>query len=235
MKNKTTELSAETKELSEICKCFQLWFQFLGKLHLVAETEKELKENIALLRFIKTDISFSYKSRKAPWSQQMAFLAGKGDISLSREVSFEEVKDLLEPLNVSCECGNPATVILNCSCGNYVWCQDCVDSCIFWNHADHDCSPECCAQEHKAPAITLTELETMVDPLNIEMKKSHSLKYRDVFVVFVHLKTASELFEEMRWVASNRYSAVLDQNGKEIDFFNDFRVRDNYPQLRMFV
>lgn len=67
---------------------------------------------------------------------------------------------------------------------------------MFWDHADHECSPECCKQGHFIEG-SATELEASLSPIEIlveeEMNNKDNIYYN--FIVKVRQKTETEIEE----------------------------------------
>lgn len=216
------------KEAIEVCSSFQIWFPFMGRFRSVVNTETELEENLYLIHLARMTGEFLYRVKgNSNWQDNINLAAsGKGKVSFT--ISGDELAEILELVNALCACGEPATIILNCSCGNYAWCDKCFEyvgpgevnappSAIFWNHADHNCSSECCAKGHQAPEITLAELRAMVDPLEIQMREIRSFPEGKIFLVSFQPKTQEDILKEMEYYAMD-YSRVIDENGKKIPF-----------------
>jgi hypothetical protein len=69
--------------------------------------------------------------------------------------------DSLAPPPGCMYCGATGFIYMSCSCGELVWCQDCMHGSDFWFHADHECSPECCASGH---TLALGDGHTRTEP-----------------------------------------------------------------------
>ena len=108
-------------------------------------------------------------------------------------------------------CGRPSQAFRSCSCGTYEWCMRCEEggamvfwsrfgaeaplSTIFWDHADHDCTPECCTRGHTLQNVSPSELEAMVPRYESVIRDARS-EEAGVFTVTVRRKTAGERAEE---------------------------------------
>ena len=116
-------------------------------------------------------------------------------------------------------CGAPAIYTLECSCGSYAWCEEHEDIEVFWNHADHDCSPECCKRGHTAEKISITELENSISPIEIVVEENSRRGNSATFTVKVKQKTEEERVQELEYLIMMRYSLEeLEGKLKSITF-----------------
>ncbi len=87
-----------------------------------------------------------------------------------------------------------------CSCGTYAWCEEHEDSEVFYDHADHDCSPECCERHHAAESKSAAEIEASVSPIEISIKEIDPAEHLYNFAVNVRHKTEKEIFDELEYL-----------------------------------
>lgn len=93
------------------------------------------------------------------------------------------------------ECGEPATVYFECSCGTYAWCEKHEDSYIIWDHSDHNCSPECCKRGHTSEEISAEELRKSISPIEVTLNDI-SESGKTTFVVEVRQKGGENILRE---------------------------------------
>lgn len=108
-----------------------------------------------------------------------------------KEVTIEE----LTPKIVSCtECDQPATVYINCpSCEGLRSCETHFDSNSFYYHADHDCSPECCARNHRPIQISEEELEKLIPRIEVTTQELGLSENHLIWLVETRRKTPEEI------------------------------------------
>lgn len=128
----------------------------------VATTLQQIGENFEVLRLMECSGSFRVEmdgNREA----LLRFALDCGASLWTKECHQALADSLKEENQARCQkCRRIATSFLDCSCGNYAWCQKHEDTTLLWDHADHDCFPACCAHGHPYPIVTVKETESIL-------------------------------------------------------------------------
>jgi hypothetical protein len=153
----------------------------------VVTTIEEIQDNIAVVRLMGSSGTFRVEMGKDDRSS-LYQLAWDLDAFVWTKEAHQYLQDSLKEENQPrCQiCGAIATDFIDCSCGNYAWCRECEGEpggptytatdpnggpdheermsfySLMWDHADHDCFPECCAAGHLYPRVTAEELAAIV-------------------------------------------------------------------------
>ncbi len=138
-------------------------------------------------------------------------LRGPCKILTDALIAFTEREDGSEGDLLLCkECGAPAIYYIECSCGTYVWCKEHEDSSVFFNHADHICSPECCKRGHTAERISSIELEASIPMVEVSVEEQQPAENEFIFTVKVRRKSDEEYLQELEWLMMNYSIEELD-------------------------
>ncbi|OGD86159.1 hypothetical protein A2164_01645 [Candidatus Curtissbacteria bacterium RBG_13_35_7] len=166
-------------------------------------SNRQLEQNLKLAEFFPTGYGFLLYKRLPEkssgkqiinWAFQQAMLTG--DV-VRCELTNTDLVDLVEVFDVKCKCGNPATVVNYCeSCGGFKFCEDCLDSIVFYNHSDHDCSKECCANGHHRKPITEENLERMIQKTKVTIMELRKTRRFTVYLIDIRRKTKEEIEQE---------------------------------------
>lgn len=179
----------------------QLWlFPFLK----IVRNKYEFLTNLAILKDWRRDAIFRVRITSDNWAEFLdcsleigAYITAYIDpvaYPNPPEVLLDNLDEKQDEDFLKCkECGAPAIYFLNCSCGTYAWCEEHEDATVLWDHADHECSSECCARGHSAETRSIAELEAMVSPLEISMEARNQ---KDISVK-VRQKSEQECIDEL--------------------------------------
>lgn len=172
----------------------------------ITKNEKQFQQNLNIVSTSPMNSQFLYYERK----KQNTLVSDKITQSLERtvisgsqqtlELDKSDFCELLSNLfSEKCECGNVATTVYFCeNCGGFKFCENCFDASIFYDHADHNCSKECCAEGHrKVNTITESELEALIPKIEISIIKVRETKNNTIFLVNTK-KRSLEKIEELK-------------------------------------
>ena len=179
----------------------------------IAKDKKQLQQNIEIVSNPPMNSQFLYYERKKQnpsVSDKRDQLLERAAISGNQQTLELNKSDFCELLSNSfsekCECGNVATTVYFCeNCGGFKFCEDCFDATVFYNHADHNCSKECCAAGHqKVNTITESELEALIPKIEVSMIKVRETKSNTIFLVNTR-KRSLEKIEELKIATASDY------------------------------
>lgn len=212
----------------------QLWlFPFCS----VARTIEEFLLNLSMLSNRQSDGEFVIELQNMEDREKFIdrALAIGGHVSLQGPFRlFAEVLSTLAEkaeeadtdLLLCKECGEPAIYYRECSCGTYAWCEGHEDSNVFYNHADHECSSECCRRGHTAQRISAIELEASIPMVEVSVEEQQPTENGFTFIVKVRRKLEEERLQELEWLMMN-YSI------EELDGKLENTIECNLPSLEV--